>query len=245
VVVVTETDLVVEPLRRQSVVHLAIEQIRRMISTGALSPGQRLPAERELAELFGVSRPTIREAIRVLGFSGVIETKQGSGSYVAIEAPADLSPGLPIDVTSDAYDDVMEVRLWLEVGACEAAATKVSKKQLAKLRSLMETFLDGPREPERFVTQEMGFHGVIHEASGNDVLLSQMRTMRKLIEDRLRIAVETFGVRQASLDEHWEILAALEARDPIEARRTMRKHLTVARDELRRQLETWQDDGAQ
>jgi GntR family transcriptional repressor for pyruvate dehydrogenase complex len=138
----------------------------------------------------------------------------------------------------------MDVRLWLEVGACEAAATKVSKKQLTKLRSLMETFLEGPREPERFVTQEMGFHGVIHEASGNDVLLSQMRTMRKLIEDRLRIAVETFGVRQASLDEHWEILAALEARDAIAARRTMRKHLTVARDELRRQLETWQDDGS-
>ena len=76
----TETELVVEPLRRQSVVHLAIEQIRRMISSGAFSPGQRLPAERELAELFGVSRPTIREAIRVLGFSGVVETKQGSGA---------------------------------------------------------------------------------------------------------------------------------------------------------------------
>ena len=239
-----ETELVVEPLRRQSVVHLAIEQIRRMISTGALSPGQRLPAERELAELFGVSRPTIREAIRVLGFSGVVETKQGSGSYVAAEAPDELSPGFPIDVSSDAYDDVMEVRLWLEVGACEVAATKVSKKQLTRLRSLMKTFLEGPREPEPFVTQEMGFHGVIHEASGNDVLLSQMRTMRKLIEDRLRIAVETFGVRQASLDEHWEILAALEARDPAAARRAMRKHLTVARDELRRQLETWQDDGS-
>ena len=128
-------------------------------------------------------------------------------------------------MSSDAYDDVMEVRLWLEVGACEVAATKVSKKQLSRLRSLMETFLEGPREPERFVTQEMGFHGVIHEASGNDILLSQMRTMRKLIEERLRIAVETFGVRQASLDEHWEILAALEARDPAAARRAMRKHL--------------------
>lgn len=240
----TETQLVVEPLRRQSVVHLAIEQIRRMISSGAFSPGQRLPAERELAELFGVSRPTIREAIRVLGFSGAVETKQGSGSYVSAKAPDDLSPGLPIDVSSDAYDDVMEVRLWLEVGACEVAATKVSKKQLSRLRSLMETFLEGPRQPERFVTQEMGFHGVIHEASGNDILLSQMRTMRKLIEERLRIAVETFGVRQASLDEHWEILAALEARDPAAARRAMRKHLTVARDELHRQLETWQDDGS-
>ena len=87
----TETQLVVEPLRRQSVVHLAIEQIRRMISSGALSPGQRLPAERELAELFGVSRPTIREAIRVLGFSGAVETKQGSGSYVSAKAPDDLA----------------------------------------------------------------------------------------------------------------------------------------------------------
>lgn len=240
----TPPELSVQPLRRQSVVHLAIEQIRRMISTGALTPGQRLPAERELAELFGVSRPTIREAIRVLGFSGLLESKQGSGTYVTPGALAVRDLGLPVDVSSDAHDDVMEVRLWLEVGACEVAATKVTDKQLARMRSLMETFEAGPREPERFVTQEMGFHGVVHEASQNDVLISQMRTMAKLIEDRLRVAVETFGVRQASLDEHWEILTALEERDPLAAREAMHKHLTVARDELRRHLEAWPGDGS-
>ena len=127
--------------------------------------------------------------------------------------------------------------------APQAQSTRSRTDRSSGSVSRARTRIPHAYEPERFVTQEMGFHGVIHEASGNDVLLSQMRTMRKLIEDRLRIAVETFGVRQASLDEHWEILAALEARDPTAARGAMRKHLTVARDELRRQLETWQEDG--
>jgi GntR family transcriptional repressor for pyruvate dehydrogenase complex len=236
--------LSVQPLQRQSVVYLAIEQIRRMVTSGALADGQRLPPERELAELFGVSRPTIREAIRVLGYSGILETKQGSGTYVARRTGAVADLELSLDVSSDGYDDLMEVRLWLEVGACERAATQITEKQVAKLRRLLEVFEAGPREPEPFVEQEVAFHGVIHDASENAVLLSQMRVMGKLIEERLLIAARAFGVREASLTEHWAILAAMEAHDPDQARQAMWFHLTVARDELRRHLGQLADESA-
>lgn len=228
----------VKPLERQSVVHLAIEQIRRMVTSGALTTGQRLPSERELAELFGVSRPTVREAIRVLSFSGVLDTRQGSGTYVSDHAQAvagDLE--LAVDVSHDAYDDLMEVRLWLEVGACEEAARNITARQIAKLRSLIEDFEGGERTPQRFVQQEVGFHAVIHEASRNSILASQMRVMGKLIEERLLVAAQTFGIRQASLDEHREILKAMEEKDPVAARRAMRLHLTLARDEFMRRLD--------
>lgn len=228
----------VKPLERQSVVYLAVEQIRRMVSSGAFSPGEKLPTERELAEMFAVSRPTIREAIRVLSFSGVLASKQGSGTYVTRDGPRHAhNLVLSLDVTHDADDDLMEIRLWLEIGACERAATHITDKQVARLNRILSDFEAGARTAERFVQQELAFHTVIHEASGNAVLVSQMRAMRRLIEDRLRVAVETFGIRQASLDEHRQIIAALDGRDPVAARRAMRIHLTLARDELHRLLD--------
>lgn len=228
----------VKPLERQSIVYLAVEQIRRMISSGAVRPGQKLPTERELAEMFAVSRPTIREAIRVLSFSGVLASKQGSGTFVTsdgLRLAHDLV--LSLDVSKDADDDLMEIRLWLEVGASERAAAVITDKQVTKLKNIVDEFEAGPRTAERFVHQELAFHALIHEASGNAVLVSQMSAMRRLIEDRLRIAVEAFGVRQASLDEHRQIIAGMEARDPVAARRAMRLHLTLSRDQLHRALE--------
>lgn len=232
------TVLPIRPLERQSVVYLAVEQIRRMVSSGAFAAGEKLPTERELAEMFAVSRPTIREAIRVLSFSGVLASKQGSGTYVTRDGPRHAHElALSLDVSHDADDDLMEIRLWLEVGACERAASRITDKEVVKLSDIVSDFEAGPRTAERFVQQELAFHSGIHEASGNAVLLSQMRAMRRLIEDRLRVAAETFGIRQASLDEHRQIVAALEARDPVVARRAMRLHLTLARDELHRLLD--------
>ena len=120
-------------VERQGVVALVIEQIRGLIASGALQPGQCLPGERDLSKLFGVSRPSVREAIRALGFMGILEIRQGSGTCVASTNSESIGHALSslVRVSREALTDLMEVRIWLEVGAVELAAKWISDEQLA------------------------------------------------------------------------------------------------------------------
>jgi GntR family transcriptional repressor for pyruvate dehydrogenase complex len=214
-------------IERQSVVALVIEQIRGLIASGALQPGQRLPSERALSELFGVSRPSVREAIRALGFMGILEIRQGSGTYVASANSESVGDALAslVQTSRETLTHLMEVRIWLEVGGVELAAKRISDEQLAELAEIVKSLRASVDDVHRFVEGDIAFHRVIHEASGNPILASLMLTVSTLGKQSRLITAQQLRVRKSTLREHEHILEALRNHDAIAARRAMREHL--------------------
>jgi len=195
----------------------AIEKIRAMITTGELRPGDRLPPEAELGAQLGLSRNSLREAVRALTLINVLDVRRGDGTYVT-----SLDPGLLMDVMSFAVDfqhdrsvlQFLEVRRILEPAAMAMAATMMSDEDIAGLGELLDEL---PAEPgvEESVANDLEFHRRIARGSGNPVLASLIDS----VSSRTQRARIWRGITQASavhqtLEEHRAIVAALAGRRP-------------------------------
>ena len=122
-------------VRRRSVATDAIDQMKALVASGALVPGEQLPPERVLSEMLGVSRPTLREAVNALAAMGVVEKRQGSGTYVTNLSGEVLAQPMVfiLDVNPKALRDLAEVRIALETSAAASAALRIGEAQLEEL----------------------------------------------------------------------------------------------------------------
>jgi DNA-binding FadR family transcriptional regulator len=229
---VNETNFV--PIERQSMVSEAIDQIRRLISSGKLGPGEQLPAERSLSTLLGVSRPTLREAIRALSFMGILETRLGSGTYVSTGTSDSLADalGFVVAISREAQADLIAVRLLLEVGAAQFAAHKITDKQLEELGDTLATARRSVRDPSRFSEADINFHRCVHEAAGNVILTRLLLSVSALGMHQRVVTGKISELRSITLVEHEEILQALRDHDPVAAQNAMRRHIQNATPHL-------------
>ncbi|MCR9278197.1 MAG: FadR family transcriptional regulator [Pseudomonadaceae bacterium] len=201
-------------------------RIAERIASGEIQPGDRLPSERELADMLQVSRPTIREAMIALEVSGVIDVRTGSGIYVADGvrriALTDDGPG-PFEI--------LELRLLVEPEACALAAERMTQEQLGEIRAIYEQMESTDRTPDMEAVDGR-FHAAIARATENAALAStiewlwRLRAQSDLSKGFHRLILEegTFP----ALEEHRAIVVALEARDPDAARDAMRRHLEAS-----------------
>ncbi len=202
-----------------------VDAIRADIASGIYVPGSRLPAERDLTERFGVSRPTIREAMIALEMLGLVEARKGSGVFVLDSSVAASAPG-ESELDIGAFE-IIEARRLLEGEVAAVAATEINDAHLAELRLLMEQMADADSAAAEVADRR--FHICIAEATGNAVIIAavtdfwDMRFRSPLAKEVLRKA-GSLGT-QGRLDEHGRILRALETRNPVEARAAMRDHL--------------------
>ncbi len=197
-------------------------KITQLIQQGVYPAGTRLPAERDLAEKFGVSRVTIREAEIALQALGWIEIKMGSGVYVAEKRTHDHS--LPNEVSAF---ELTEARSLFESEAAALAAKNITDEDIAKLDVLIEQMAN--REDLKLATEaDRQFHLTIAEASNNRAVLHTVKTLwrMRLELPAVRASYESVCVGDADfrVREHDEILSALKARDPAAARAAMRQH---------------------
>ena len=200
-------------------------RISELIDNGEFSSGHKLPSERDLAEMLGVSRPSIREAMIALEVTGVIEVKTGSGIYVR------ETRSFTVEDDGPGPFEILEMRLLVEPEACALAAERITDKQLGELAALYEELerSAGTSKMEAFDEQ---FHNLIGAATENTAMartiswLWVMRGQSRLSRGYHRLIVEE-GVYPA-LDEHREILEALINRNPGAARKAMHEHLTAA-----------------
>lgn len=198
-------------------------KITKLIDDGKFPPGSRLPAERELAEQFGVSRVAVREAEIALQALGRIRIKTGSGAYV-LDPPRDDEDRLP-DVSAF---ELTEARALFEAEAAALAAARIDDETLAELDRCVEVMASTAGKDEDGETADREFHRTIARASGNAAITHVIETMWK-IRDEVEpvkavyesICSEDVGARAG---EHSEILDALRARDPGAARTAMRDH---------------------
>ncbi|MET9271485.1 FadR/GntR family transcriptional regulator [Kribbella sp. NPDC003557] len=219
---------------------VVVQGIRQMIIEGRLRPGARLPVEKDLAAALGVSRNPLREGVRALSVMGVLETRQGDGTYVTKLDPSMLLA--PIGFVVDLHDGtgtthLHSVRRILETEAAALAARQVGPGELEAAAELLraneaELAHDQPNH-ETVIENDIAFHRIIAEASGNPVLAALIdalggRTMR----DRLRRSISQPGADETAHREHLSILAALTAHDPDRARTRMSAHLLTVEDYL-------------
>lgn len=206
----------------------AITQIEALIRRGELRPGDRIPPERELAELLGVSRPTVREALRALSILGIVRSRHGSGNYLgtldehALHEP--LRWLLTLSLPAQDVDAVLEFRSVLESGLARLAAERISDEALARLRDLLAE-LEAAKSDEEVLRADMRMHGVIAEEANNPMLLWMLNAAVELNVAARSRTVRVPGVKGKVAADQRAIVEALERRDGSEAAEAMWRHL--------------------
>jgi len=222
------------------VADVAIERIREEISASRLGPGSRLPAEGELAKMLGVSRSSVREAVKALVHARVLDVRQGDGTYVTSLEPRLLLDGLSLAVEliqDDQLLEVMEVRRLLEPGATALAAARISPADLEVLRDRLDLMRACASDAEKLVEHDASFHDCVMAATGNQTLEAVLRglstgTMRARI---WRAAVDS-GASAKTVEQHEEIYRALALGDPGLAEATALVHVVTSEAWLRDHL---------
>ncbi len=203
------------------------EDLSRKIATGLYAVGQRLPSERDLAQSYAVSRPTIREAIIALELDGLVDVRLGSGVYVTARLPNGGKAG-EMDVGPF---ELLEARRAIEGEACALAAALISDEQLEELQGLVaEMQAENARDVVMSEDADRRFHMLIATATRNSAMIAAVQTLwearaRSPQTKLLSVKAHAAGVTPR-IDEHAAILDALRARSPEHARRAMRDHLT-------------------
>jgi GntR family transcriptional repressor for pyruvate dehydrogenase complex len=204
-----------------SVTTQAIESIRAMIVDGRLAPGDRLPPEQELAELLGVSRGSLREAVRALSQINVLDVRRGDGTYVRSLEPSDLLSGLFFAIEllqARGLDEVLEVRRLLFPPAAGLAAQRATEQQLAAMRSIIDQ-LEVAVDSETIANLHREFQGIVADSTGNEWLSSILRALQLEGEHVRRAWLNSKPtIREVAIAHQKLILEALERRDPEMAR---------------------------
>lgn len=201
------------------------------LASGRYPIGARLPAERELAARYNVSRPTVREAIIALEVQGLVEVRVGSGAYVLRLPGKEDLPGFNITAF-----ELTEARLLFEGEAAALAATQITDEELAGIEQLVEAIAQENLRPDGAERADREFHLAIARATRNTAILDAIEHLWDLRSTSPEAALLHEKARRANIkpvvDEHTAILNALRARDPAAARAAMRGHLSQVIDSL-------------
>ena len=201
---------------RRSMKDIIAERLATMIGSGALSVGDPLPSERDLATAMGVSRETIRGALLILSTRGILTIAQGARTTVASDEVGELGlrKVLPsAGMERYALDDVHESRLLVEERVARLAVSRIGPEALHRLAELIEAQEGAVDDPVRYLILDREFHAVIYRASGNRVLADLAVTLYAYLLDHRRRVVARSGAIERSIGDHRAILAALRAGD--------------------------------
>jgi DNA-binding FadR family transcriptional regulator len=221
-----------------------VERITGEIRSGRLAPGSKLPTEQELMAAMGVSRTVVREAVAALRADGLVQTRQGSGAFVAADTsrvPFRIDP----DGLSSIEDvlEVMELRLAIEVEAAALAAERVTPEGLAPVGRALRAIEAAIRRGEGAISEDFAFHRAIAEASGNARFAELLEFLGRHVIPRqsIRVSLSTAEEQRRYLmriqKEHRRIFESIRDGQPAEARKAMRAHLTSSLKRYRRLAE--------
>ena len=222
---------------------MSAEIARRLVDyllSGSVSPGSRLPSERQLAESFGVGRSAVREALAALSLIGLIEIRHGDGTYLK-RADSPLLPQVVewgLLLGEQHTHDLIEARQRIEVVVAGLAAERRSETDLATLEVCLERMANQAETGNHtaFVDADVEFHLVLADAAGNSALRDVLASIQSLLRAWIgRVIAE--GYEQSSYEEHIPIVAAVRAQDPAAASAAMDAHMRSAAGRLRDTLD--------
>ena len=207
---------------------VVVERICGQIRAGALLPGDRLPPERQLARELAVSRTSVRQGLQALAERGVVESRQGDGTYVADELTGSFPKDTILDVLNrerGVLGDILEFRRLLEPQIAALAARRIDAAGIDRLKVVVcdqqRALLAG--RPDAALDAE--FHRLLAECAGNRVLVRVMAALRATVDETRVARLRTSGRQSASVEGHLRLLDALEARDAAAAHAAMEQHI--------------------
>lgn len=215
-----------ETVRRNKVYEDVARQIERLILK-KLRPGDKLPSERELAESLGVSRSSIRDAIRSLELMGVVEPRQGAGTIVCeISANSLANPiANALKRKEELVNELLDFRKMLEPPLAARAATHASAEEISEMEDILDRQDKKQRKSESTIAEDSEFHYSIAMASGNSVVLKVLDILMDLLRETRERSLQIEGRPQKSLAGHRRILSAIKRRDAEAAKAAMRRHI--------------------
>ena len=226
-----------EAIRRSKVYEEVARQIRNHIFEN-LKPGDVLPSERELALKFGVSRSSVRDAIRSLELIGLLEPQQGRGTVVC-EPSADAVAG-PLTAVilqkRKLVGELLDVRQMIEPALARRAALHITDAQIVELEELLKRQNGRSAKGELAIAEDNDFHYRIALAANNAVLLQIVDVLMDMLQQTREKSLQTEGRAEKSLAGHRRILSALKRRDPAASEKAMRQHLEEIEDVVLRKL---------
>ncbi len=227
-----------ETIRKRTASQKVLEQILKKIEDGELKPGGRLPAQRELAQLLGVGRSSIREAVNALAVMGYIDVLQGKGSFIQEEPPA-AEPSdshLASALKAGGVLDLMEARELLECKSAALAAERADLKGVQRLQKALEQVEASGEDYEDFLRADLNFHITLAEIAGNVVICEMMKLLVEKVTEhhsRFKSTLLSPGYRRNSIASAKQVVSSVTKGDGKKAAVWMRVHLDAIKPQLR------------
>lgn len=219
----------IKPIKRVHVGEQVFEQLKQLLIDGEWRQGEKLPSENSLAEMLGVSRITVRQALQKLGALGLIETRLGEGSFVkVIDISDSMRPLLPaVYLSGNEIEQVFEFRQIIDVESIRLAVARCSKEDIEELKKIHRKMMRKKDEADAagFAKMDTEFHFKISQITGNSLIIKTNEILRDVINSYVTVIIKKMG-QDTALEYHGKILEAMEAGDEKSAIELMRKHLT-------------------
>jgi len=227
-------------VKRQRVSDEIASQVRALISEGVLKPGDRLPPERELIREFGVSRPSLREALKSLVAQGFLEVKQGDRTFVKSITSEKLQDPLSLLLKADTQKifDLIEVRKAMEAWGAFHAAQRGSEEDIKQLEEIIEEMKEALDEGKSWEKQDADFHLAMAQATHNTIQTHIMSTIYDLLRESVARVFRDQGKAKKLFNQHYRIFSAIKNRSPDKARERVLEHLNYVESEVK----AWEDE---
>ena len=227
-------------VKRQRVSDEIVGQVRALISEGVLKPGDRLPPERELIREFGVSRPSLREALKSLVAQGFLEVKQGDRTFVKSITSEKLQDPLSLLLKADKQKifNLIEVRKAMEAWGAFHAAQRGSEEDIKRLEEIIEEMKEALEEGKSWEKQDADFHLAMAQATHNTIQTHIMSTIYDLLRESVARVFRDRGKVKKLFNQHYRIFSAIKNRSPDKARERVLEHLNYVESEVK----AWEDE---
>ena len=221
------TEPVIEPIRRVKLYEEVAARMRELIVSGELQPGQALPSERKLAEQFKVGRAVIREAIRRLEVSGLVESRHGGGNYVREVTVEHLVAPIATVLNDMGHlrEELMDARLFFEPQIAREAAKCATPEDMGRLEEVIRRQEDRATVGQTTAEEDAEFHRLLAHATHNTVVVRVMEVIDNLLKDEHARWFRSADRSRSSLEGNHRILEAIRRRDQGAAQKAMEQHI--------------------
>jgi DNA-binding FadR family transcriptional regulator len=219
------------PIQKRKIYQEVRARLMRRIESGEIRPGDQLPPERELMELYGVGRPAIREALQSMERSGIVEISHGERARVVVPTARDLIAQIAsgarhlLQVDPDTLEHLKQARIFLESGTARMAAERATPEDVARLRRRIEEQRAAVPDDENFLQLDMAFHREVARIGGNPIFPAVVEAIFEWASAYYQTMVRAPGAESLTLEEHTRLVDAIEAHDGAAAEQALRAHL--------------------
>lgn len=218
----------IKPIQKVNVGEQVYEQLKHLLIEGEWAPGTKIPSENELADMFNVSRITVRQALQKLNALGLLETRFGEGSFVKVVDVGESMNGLipMMYLGEQSAQEVFEFRMIIETECARLAARRASAEDVEGLKESLECMVkcEDSRDLSGFSAADLDFHFKIAQITRNALVIKTMSILRDVLESSMYDVIDKMGCENG-IFYHTEIIRAIEEKEEVKAASMMKEHI--------------------